>query len=360
MTAPMLVTMTERDLDLAGAPAASSAYSPWDLPMASGAPTVLQGFNAPVISRAVLELGQPQSGAWPGTTLAPTVNQDTWIAEWFDRDREDHMVTLDNEGVWAFGTKMPTIETSINFRQTQMTRRGAAGKIDDDLISIARRGSGFDLALELGLLAREVVELTVEEVVANLLTTPANYAGNSTDLAGSEWDAAGGDSLTDVDTVVDTLIAGNPGIGREHIHAVLTGQAKEAAYRDVAWAAARGGIEVNRPSTVEAIRNYWGIGRVSWFDVHSKAAGAARFSATSLYGDVAIFFVDTTLPGVPLRAQHGSFVFARRFSYTGGTARRSPFFREEFNSFFFPWVSYDHPQIINPGSGFLLENVKAP
>lgn len=337
---------------------AAFAMASGGLPMASGAPNVLQAGNAPILSRAVLELGQPQSALWPGTLIAPPAGQDTWIAQYLVWAREDHMVRPENGARWAFGTKRDIVQTTPSFVQTEMQRRGIEAVLDSDLIQISSRGAGLDLAATYAQLARNVVDLEVEAAKADLFTAPAGYGGNSLDLTGSEWDAVGGDSLTDIDVAVDALIAGNPGIGREDIRVVLTGQSKEAAFRDPTWATARASITDLRPATVERLQEYWGVGSVVWRDAYVKAAGGLQFSASSLWGNVAVVFVDPTLNGNPLDSPFGNFSFAKTFTYSG-TASTAPYFTRSDNSFHFPWVSYDLPAFINAASGFLIFNTKA-
>ena len=205
---------------------------------------------------------------------------------------------------------------------------------------------------------RYAIELAKEVRAKDLLTTTANYpAGHFTTLAsGSEWNAAGGDSRTDIGAAAAVLRA-STGIGRGGLTVGLSGAAVEAAKSDPVFLATRtAALKDTFPSEAE-LAAYWGVKEVFSFDPISTASAAYDSPLVPIWGDVAIVFHDGLNPATfdPVAGQQ---VFGATFKFASGIAQ-APYVRREISSWIWPWDEWNLIELIYPAAGYLILNCSA-
>lgn len=322
--------------------------------MSASGPSTLQTNVEPLISLAVLELGTPQHAAFPGTIIAPDILKSSWLMQFWSWTGTPQL-EIGEEGLErAFSVPRRQVRFTGETTSTQMTRRGVEVPLDVDEIRISE--NQLQLAAHASALSRDMVKLAVEREKQQLLGVAASYpGGHSLDAATAEWDAAGGDSKTDINLAVDQLVSANQPYQRESIHVVITYAARDAAFNDPTWEALPNSVlsRGNYPS-MEDLATYWGVGRVSLADaVFDDGTGVVA----SMWGAVAVAFVDPRLQG-GLITEWGRAQFAVNFTFQGAVIS-APYLDPHLTSIFHPFDGWDHPTQIKGTAGFLIFNVKA-
>lgn len=320
--------------------------------MRASGPSTLQADVHPLMAFAQLELGTPQHIDFPGHHIAPDVLQSSWEAAYWTWLGTPQLQIGEEGFERAFSVARRTVRFTGTTTLTQMTRRGAKSPLDWDEILIA--DNQLALAAHAGLLARDVVELAVESEKQKLFGEVASYpAGHTLVATGSEWDKpVTGDSLADVEVAVAQLLLKNQPYQRSHIHAVLTTSTRDAVIADPTWAALPNSPQSRGERIGEShILERWGVGQVTVADaVFDPADGG---DIRSLWGDVAVFFIDPRLRGELLVTNWGRATFAKSFKFQGA-GNRGPFNDDDLTTVWHPHDSYDHPAITKGVAGFLI------
>lgn len=206
-------------------------------------------------------------------------------------------------------------------------------------------------------LARQGVELNQEIVAADLLKTAGSYpAGNVTTLAGgSEFnDPTNGDSRVAIRALA-TTIAEQFNQGADSINVAITQATANAAMDDPVFIARSYNLSIESPNeTADTLRRYWGVKSVVIGDALSSVD--ADTAPTSVYGDIAILWLDE---GMPMHdTSYGATSFGRHFTLNSGVAS-TPYYQESNTTWYYPWDAADVPLLINNTAGGLLLNCAA-
>lgn len=212
---------------------------------------------------------------------------------------------------------------------------------------------GIDVAATNYYMARAIVENATEYEFAAMITDSANYpVGHVVTIAGgSEWDAAGGDSLDDINTIA-AAISTAARIPKAALSVYLPHESLEAALMDPIFLAQVQALQIPAP-TIDNLRQYWGVKEV----VTSNAAYADDTDALiGFYGDTAIVWYDQG-PIVQEQA-HGQYVFCTEFAWNDGYALE-PIYEARETNWLFPWEMWVKYKITSPYVGGLILNTKA-
>lgn len=205
-------------------------------------------------------------------------------------------------------------------------------------------------------LARQLVELAVEKKRADLILAAGSYSSSpdlDDDATGSEWNAAGGDSRTQIRALASALAAAN-GVQIEDIDVFLSMGAYEAAQDDPTLLGKR---QYTGLATIDTavLREYWGVRSVTVGDAWYSSDGSTM---TSMYGDIAVLKVAVPLASYDTReGQLDSFV---RFTWArGGGVAAMPYYIEERTSLAFPWEAWELADQVGTATCAIERNVKA-
>lgn len=251
-----------------------------------------------------------------------------------------------------FGTSDYTYSTST----AKLVRYGHAGEADRDEIAIA---SNLLRMTEMKYYqARMAVELNIEQVAADLLTTTTNYPATHRLAigAGSEWDAAGGDSLANVQSML-AVIEDDTGLSRQDLTIFLGAQSARAALSDPVFLARRVYTSGANAPTASALADYWGVGKVwSANPVTAEEDG----TITRMYSDVAIIYYDggPTVQQYEDKSLVGDLVFGVNFTFNRGVVQPA-FYEERNTTWMFPWENWSLPKILNSYAGAIITNCAA-
>lgn len=320
--------------------------------MRAGTPETLQAGVEPLLALMLIELGTGQFANFFGRVVAPDARKSSWIMNYWSWTGQPQLQIGEEGLVRAFQAERRTAQFTGEFTPTAMTRRGVSVPLDVDEIAIAE--GVLQLAGHATLLARDLVQLAVERERQQLFGVPASYPGaHSLDATAAEWNAVGGDSLTDIDAMVDQLLSLNAPNQRESIHVVITHLTRDAVFADPTFLALRAGTEsaAVRPD-MDAVRDYWGVGQVTLADaVFDPGDGVP----VSMWGDVAVGFVDPRLQGGIINS-FGRQTFGVTFTFQSGVPS-APFFDNATTTWHYPFDSHDHPAMIQGNAGFIITNV---
>lgn len=312
----------------------------------------LQAGVEPLLSTALLLLGTPQHARFFGSLIAPDIRKTSWrMGYWSWTGNEQLKVTA--EGFErGFSVNRQRARFKGSRVETAMTRRGVETPLDVDEIRIA--DSALQMQAHATALSRDLAMLAVEYQKSLLFGAAASYpASHTTDATGSEWDATGGDSLTDINAAVDQLIAANQPYQRESIRAVMTYGARDAAFNDPTWLAARQAVRTEAYPTLEELRQYWGIGGIEVADaIYDPGTG----TPISMWGDICVLFIDPRLQGGVI-SEWGRATFGVNFTFAGAVVS-APYYESRNTSNIYPFDSYDHPAMIQGAAGYLIHDVK--
>ena len=203
-------------------------------------------------------------------------------------------------------------------------------------------------------LARRIVTLDIEREIRDLVELPASYlpAQDTTLGGGAEWNSAGGDSRADIRAMASLMVVGLP-ITTEDIEVFLPYQSLEAAKDDPVFLAARRNFDTDTP-TLDALRLYWGVGRVWTANPIDKNQATGVIGP--MYADEAIMYY----PGGArnLDTTYGETTWAVNFRYNKGIAAKA-YWDDLHTSWSFPWHDYAAPRIINSAAAAIIRNTVA-
>lgn len=295
-----------------------------------------------------LVLGQPGPGEMPGARILKPVTTSAWNFQYRQNDL-NRLKRYDTER----GMRQP-IKTG-DFRYSMVSaslKRFSFGTLRDvDELLNAHPSLGLREAC--GRFSKTIVDMDLERRRRDLLVTAGNYdSGNTLAIsAGSEWNSAGGDSKSDVRSML-AVISGKTGLRYNQISVFLSDTSLQAALEDPIFNATRSNWTADTADE-QALQRYWGSGPVwSMNPVEADDDGVV----SPMYGDVAILYYNSGVAGVD--TMDGDLTFGCDFRYNGGVASK-PFYNDLVTSWMFPWTAYDYPAITTNFSGALITNCAA-
>jgi hypothetical protein len=312
----------------------------------------------PVMTNLVL--GMPQ-GALPGMKILGRVDVRKQHFR-YPVFGAEHLQPRDTER--GLKERIQSAGIKIGYENASLKRFSFAYDFDDDELS---ENTGDDIGSVLRLQqrgtfeARQTVELNLEKRRHTLLTTVTNYpvANRLAIAGGSEWDAAGGDSKTDVQAMANQVVLGTP-YTREQVSVFLSDEAKEAALADPIFIAARANYTTDM-SDLDTLRKYWGVGEV-WTAKPVTSADGTLANVVGMYADLAIVYLPPEISapsGISLpELTSGTPRFGAAFAMNDGVALR-PYYEEDRTTWFYPWQARDHSAIIQSARGAIITNCKA-
>lgn len=231
-----------------------------------------------------------------------------------------------------------------------------------DKRELAARGDAagvLRVAERSAMLARKIVMLDLEVRRRDLLTTVTNYpvANRLAISGGSEWDAAGGDSRTDVRSMCAVICSGTP-LQYSDLTVFLSFAALNAALDDPVFIAARSNYNADTADTA-ALARYWGVGEV-WSANPVISTSEDIADTGSMYSDIAIVYYDSRRAGVGTTfvEDMGELHFGARFVMNEGVALRS-FYIDSRKSWAYPWEAMEAIALTNNSLGAIITNCAA-
>lgn len=207
--------------------------------------------------------------------------------------------------------------------------------------------------------ARRIVDLSMEWDRAQLVLAASSYSQSAPDLdltlaGGSEWNAASGDSRSDIRTMA-ALLAGQHGMTIQHVDVHLTNASFEAAIDDPIFVARRANY-ATAVANEEELRAFWGVRRVTVGDAFYSDDG---LSMESLYGDIAVLSISRDVQGFDeTEGQLDNFV---RFAWSNGPdgVASEAWYERANTTWSFPWEGWENPVSINPKASAIIRNCAA-
>jgi hypothetical protein len=207
--------------------------------------------------------------------------------------------------------------------------------------------------------SQRIVDLSMEWDRAQLVLAAGSYSQSAPDLdltlaGGSEWNAASGDSRSDIRTMA-SLLAGQHGLTIEDVDVHLTNASFEAAIDDPIFVARRANY-ATAVANIEELRAFWGVRRVTRGDAIYSDDG---LTLESLYGDIAVLDISSELRGFD--EDEGTLDNFVRFGWTngpGGIAGESWYERAN-TTWSFPWEGHENPLSINNKASAIIRNCAA-
>lgn len=292
-----------------------------------------------------LVLGQPGPGVMPGERILKPISTQAWNFQYRQNDKE-RLKRFDTER----GMRQPY--KTADFRYTMVSaalkRFSFATLRDVDELTNAHPSLGLREAC--GRFSKTIVDMDLERRRRDLLVASGSYdSGNTLAIgSGSEWNTAGGDSRTDIRSML-AVISGKTGLTYKQISVFLSDASLQAALDDPLFNAARSNYTTDTADEA-ALQRYWGSGPVwSANPVEVTDAGVV----TPMYGDVAILYYNSGVSGVD--TMDGDLTFGASFNWNGGVASK-PFYKEDITSWMFPWTAYNYPAITTDFAGALITN----
>lgn len=191
---------------------------------------------------------------------------------------------------------------------------------------------GLDVPSDCAFLAQAVVENVIEKEFAEIITAAATYdAGHVVTIAGgNEWDAAGGDSKANINTVA-AAISADTRIPISELSVFLPQESYNAALSDPVLLAQLQALEIGSITT-ETLRRHWGVKEV-WTSNSAYADDADDL--VGFYGDAAVvYYSEPTVEGMDNR--YGGYTFCCEFGWNDGNALE-PYYVNSNTTWYFPW-----------------------
>lgn len=301
----------------------------------------------PLITKLVV--GTPYRKTFPSTFMLRNIEVDAWqfsynvfgYEAWEDIDTER-----------AMRAEITTSDAEFSTLTAKLRRFTHAMKRDEDELKNAH--PSLRLRELLAGQARFKVQMNIERIIRNLLTTTTNYpvSHRLAIAGGSEWDAAGGDSRADIREMA-SAIAGDTGVALEDVSVFLSEKSLNAALSDSTFLGARQNFDTDTPNK-DALARYWGVKEILTANpIEYSAAGVV----TQMYADVAILFVRNPLGG-DWDTEHGEFDFAVNFKWNRGVALEA-WYEKKTTTWWFPFQDYANPKIINNKLGAIITNTSS-
>jgi len=307
----------------------------------------VQGGVDPVITKLVV--GAPYRKTRPSSFLVRNIEVDTWTFQ-YNQYGFEAWEDIDTER--AMRAEITTSDVEFEQQVGKLRRFTHALKRDEDEIKNAH--PSLRLRELLAFQAKFKVDMNIERIIRNLFSTVTNYPVTHRLAigAGSEWDAAGGDSRADIRGMA-AEVAADSGVSIEDVSVYLPESSLNAALSDPTFLGARQNFDTDTPNR-DALTRYWGIREV-------LTANMIEYSSTGvvspLYDDIAIGFV-RNLSGGDWDTEYGEFDFGVNFKWNKGVALETWFEKKE-TCWWFPYQDYANPKIINNKLGFIITNTSS-
>lgn len=315
------------------------------------------GFD-PIVTSLVV--GQPRSTFNFGDGLFRRIGVPTWTFSYRSYGLETLQVRKAKRAMRAIIPHSDLSVTKLSGRLERYSWRTLADR--DELLNsdAAERAIGsptLSMRERYARAARQIVTLAMEFDRATLVLATASYSQSAPDLdltlgSGSEWnDQTNGDSKTNIRAMASTL-ATQHGLNISQIDVHLTNASYEAALDDPKFNTKRGNF-ATAIATVEELRAYWGVRRVTVGDAIYSSDGV---SLSSLYGDIAVLDVSSELRGFD--ESEGTLDNFVRFAWSNGPdgVAQQPFYNNENTTWSFPWEGWEHPVAINTKASAIIRN----
>lgn len=294
-----------------------------------------------------LVLGQPAQRVFPSQRILRPITVDSIAYKWtkFGVERLRRYDT--QRGLRA---EIKTADWKVSTETGSLKRYSFAVPKDDAELAVA--APNLSVRERSAAMARMIVETDIESIASSLLTTVTTYPVSHRLAigAGSEWDTAGGDSKTDVGSIVEA-ICDDTGLQRSQLSVFLGRKAYEAAQKDPILAAQRlyiGGISA--PMS-QMLAEYWDVGEV-WTANPIVAADHAD-TVSPMYGDLAIVYYNGS--GQDWDTSYGDLVFGATFGWSRGAALE-PYRMPNTTTWYFPWETWVEHNVINNLCGGIITN----
>lgn len=307
--------------------------------------------NLQVVDPVITQLlgGQPGRVTMPSSFILKNISVSNWSFKWnkFGTERFRH---IDTER--AMRAEIRTVDFEVTQETGSLRRFSLAAKADQD--ELANASPSLKIREKKAALARQGVILDIETKIKDLLTTATNYpVSHRLALgAGSEWNAAGGDSRSNIREMA-RAIGADTGIPIDEVSVFVSQSAYEAALDDPIFLAARQNYDTDTPDK-SALTRYWGVKEV-------LTAGPITVDSSDqvsqFYGDVAILFV-RDLNTSDWDTEYGEYTFAVNFQWNRGVALEA-WFERLTTTWWFPYQAYANPEIVNSNLGAIITNCAA-
>lgn len=309
-----------------------------------------------------LVVGHPRPRRNFGESLFRRVTVPTWTFQYRKYGIETMMVRKAKRGMRSI---IPHSDLSVDKLPGKLERYSWRTLADrDELINsdAAERAIGtptVSMRQRYASAARTIVELSMEYDRAQLILAPASYSQSAPDLdltlaGGSEWNAASGDSRSDIRTMANALAAPH-GYTIEDVDVHLTNASFQAALDDPIFVARRANY-ATAVGNAQELRAFWGVKSVMVGDAIYSDDGITK---ESLYGDIAVLNLSRELRDTDDR--EGTLDNFIRFAWANapdGVATESWYERAN-TTYSFPWEGWENPVSINPNSSAIIRNCAA-
>ena len=295
-----------------------------------------------------LVLGTPQTRQMPSRQILTPLGVDSVAFKWFSYGVERLKSYDTKRGLRA---KIRHSDWAATTHTDELVRYSWSIVKDD--AEIANGHPSLRVREVSAMMARDIVQLGIEQIAATLLTTTTSYPASHrlAISAGSEWDAAGGDSYADV-TAMANQICDDIGCLPGEINAFVPSVSLRAALQDPVFRASRA-YQTTDQASLDTLARYWGIG--SAFTGNVRVASDAGV-VSNLYSDCVILFYPGSAAAYD--TSYGELQFGATFSWNRGMALEA--WRDPSNtSWYFPWEEWVKHKIINNYCGAIITNCAA-
>lgn len=295
-----------------------------------------------------LVLGTPQLRQMPSRQILKPIGVDSITFKWFGYGVE-RLKAYDTERALRAEIRHSDWTATTN---TDSLKR-YSWSVPKDVAELANSHPSLRVAELSARMARDIVMLNIEMLAATLLTTVTNYpVSHRLALgAGSEFDAAGGDSNASIQTIVDA-ICDDTGLQPMDLQVFLPNKSYRAALQDPVFRAIRG-YQTTQIGNAATLAEYWGVGGVFTGNIRTADEDNA---VSDLYGDVAIVFYPGM--GADYDTTYGDQQFGATFSWNKGMALER-WFDPKTTTWYFPWEEWVKHGIINSSCGGIITNCAA-
>lgn len=301
----------------------------------------------PIVTKLVV--GAPRRRTFPSQFFMRDIEVDAWN---FQYNQYGYEAWEDIDTERAMRAEITTSDAEFQTNVGKLRRFTHALKRDEDELKNA--APSLRLRELLAFQARFKVQMNIERIIRNLITTVTNYpvSHRLAIAGGAEWDAAGGNSRADIREMSQT-IASDTGVSIEDVSWFLSELSLTAALSDPIFLAARHNYDTDTPDRM-ALARYWGVREITSANPIEYTSGGV---VSPMYGDVAVGYVKN-IDGEDWDTEYGEFDFAVNFKWNRGTALEAWYERKE-TTWWFPWQDYSNPKIINNKLGAIITNTSA-
>jgi len=292
-----------------------------------------------------LVLGQPQFAPMPGEMLLPTILTDAWVFK-YQQYNNEHLQDYDTKrpmrapikhGDWKAQTLPGSLERySFRILKDQ-------DELNNAYPTLSMRQKSAELA-------RRIVRMDIEREIRDLVSANASYSINTAIAGGSEWNAASGDSKTNIRAATLALSAAT-GLMPSDFTVYLPLASLEAAKDDPVLKAIRANYTTDI-SDESLLTSYWGVRRVWSANPVEEIAG----TVVPMYNDIAVIYYEGGATN--LDTTYGTLTWAVNFSWNRGVATAA-YYDNTHTSWSFPWNDYAMPTVINTACAAKLTNCAA-